>query len=168
MSHPGKPPPPSKIGLPTPGRQVSKIGVSPGPHLTNRGQAMPAPQIAGGGTDSPTETFTYFTQIPGTGQPSTQTLYSADRTWAKVTLMLETAGPVAVGTATDLSPVLGGVGVLLPTNIPMSWSLAKGSKLFIASTSINRVKVQVEPIPWLSRLASILTDILGAISRKAA
>lgn len=161
-------PPRSKIGLPTPGRAVSKIGVAPGANLTDRGQAMPAPMIAGGGTDAPSDTYTYFTQIPTTGQQSTVQLYTADRTWAKVTLTLETAGPVAVGTVANLTPVLGGLGIILPVGVPLSWTLAKGSKLYIASTSVNRVKVQVDSIPWLAKITHVLSQILSAISARAA
>lgn len=166
--------PTSKVGLPIPGRPVSKIGVPNTPALTDRTKASPVMSASSGtGSDSPSEYFTYFTQVPGTGQAGTQILYTANRIWADVTVMLETAGPVAVGSADNLQPVLGGAGILLQPNIPRTFRLAQGSRLFIASTSVNRVSVQIDPVPWLYTITSklsqgldLLTQIFGALTAK--
>jgi len=102
---------------------------------------------------------TYFTKTI----PATDILYTGDRMWAKVTLTLETAGPVAVGDAADLSPVLSGKGQLLETNVPTTFDVAKGNKLYIAATSINRVKVEIAPYPWLETITGLAASIVNAI-----
>lgn len=90
-----------------------------------------------------TEIYTYFT-IPD-GQ--TKLLYSADR-WVKIQLTLEDAGPVAVSTREDISPVLSGKGILLVTSREVEFTLPQGNRLFIAATAVNRVSYITEPIPW--------------------
>ena len=136
-----------------PRKPVSKIGVPPGQGATDRTKASSPPTST---PDTTTDAFTYFTQASN----DTQVLYTADRAWVRITLFLETAGPVAVGTKSSLQPVLAGTGVLLPTGQAFSMYLAKGNKLYVASTSVNRVKVVVEPLPWLQ---SILNSILSLV-----
>ena len=146
----------------TPPKGASKIGVPPGP--IDRTLATQAPLST---PDTNVETYTYFTKIPtGGADPGTQLLYTADRAWVKLTLTLETAGPVSVGQSANLLPVLGGVGVLLPSGTPLSWTLAKGNKFYIASTSINRVKVQIEPFAWLQAITNLVSRVLGALLPK--
>lgn len=102
-----------------------------------------------------TTASTYITRTPPPGATlsnPTALLYSADRLWATVTLTLETAGPVAVGESADLTPLLSGKGVLLDTGVPMKITLARGTKLYIAADAVNRVKVIVEPLPWLEQI----------------
>lgn len=113
------------------------------------------PAVSQGKSDRQTETFTYFTTIgPQPNQGGTPVLYNGDRLWANVTVTLETAGPVAVGTRSELFPVLSGKGVLLDTDVPKTFVIGKGySRLYIASTSINRVKVEIEPFPWIEQIA---------------
>lgn len=94
-----------------------------------------------------TQIFTKFTEVGGT-----QLLYSAEN-FVRVTLLLEDAGPVAVGTLAVLTPVLSGRGVLLQTDVPFGpFTYAKGTRIYIAAESVNRVQVIVEPIPWLEQL----------------
>ena len=113
---------------------------------------------------SKTITFTRFTQ------PSSQSelLLSAENEsgWTRVILGLETAGPVAVGTSADIVPVTSGRGILLPTTRDVSILLSPGDRLYIASDSINRVRVIAEPIPWLEEMAGTLSEILAAASRR--
>lgn len=97
---------------------------------------------------------TYFTVANGTSQ----LLYSAEN-WVRVEFQLETAGPVAVGTLQDVTPVLSGKGILLPPDgEPVRFVLPKGDRVFIAAESINRVKFIVEPIPWLEEIFAAIID----------
>lgn len=110
-----------------------------------------------------TEIYTYFTKIGGT-----ELLYSAEN-WVQVTLQLEDAGPVAVGNAASLVPVLSGRGVLLDTSPapPFVARLARGTRLYISSETINRVKVIIEPIPWLEQIDSDIGRVVQAIGAAA-
>ena len=56
-------------------------------------------------------------------------------------LTLENAGPVAVGTMSAITPVLSGKGELLETDVPRTFYIAKGTRLYIAATGVNRVKL---------------------------
>jgi len=117
-----------------------------------------------------TDIYTYFTVPSG----ETELLYSSEN-WVRIELQLETAGPVSVGTREEVSPVLSGKGILLPTgDESIEFVLPKGNRLYVASGSINRVKVIVEPIPWIEQLLMQiesgfggLRGILGAIARNS-
>ncbi len=116
-----------------------------------------------------TQIYTYFTKPTGISE----LLYSAE-SWVQMTLVLETAGPVSFGTSENVSPVLSGKGILLPpTGVPIEVYLPKGNRIFIAANAINRVKVIIEPLPWLEQIAqqvgeglSGLRGTLGAAMRK--
>lgn len=99
-------------------------------------------------TSQATDTFTYYTK----SSTEPQQLYTGDRPWAQVTVLLETAGPVAVATKQNFLPVLSGKGRLLTTGQSAVYILPKGSRLYVAATAVNRVSVVVEPIPWLEQL----------------
>ncbi len=99
---------------------------------------------------------TYITKVGSTDQ-----IYDGSRLWAKITLTLETAGPVAIGTRANLLPVLGGNGVLLDTNEPITVTISKGDKLYIAANAVSRVKIQIEAFPWLEQLAGTVAGILN-------
>ncbi len=114
----------------------------------------PNPSNNQGGAERRISIQTWFTQVGGT-----QEVYPGDRLWAKVTMTLETAGPVSVGQRARLLPVLGGGGVLLTTNEPQSFIISKGDSLYMAATSVNRVKVVVEALPWLEQLSGTLDRI---------
>jgi hypothetical protein len=114
-------------------------------------ETIPSPDQRAGNYKS--EATTYFTKAGPTRQ-----LYTADRKWAKVTLLLQTAGPVAVGFSQTIIPVLSGKGILLATLVPAEFRVARGNKLWIASTAVNRVSVQIEEEPWLEQ-------ILGGVVR---
>lgn len=143
---------------PKPGAPGSKIG-----HVsTDRNRAQsPEPANTTGEAEHRTFVDTYFTRVlpPGT---ETDIVYNGDNMWARVTLTLETAGPVAVGNLTSISPVLSGKGQLLETDTPVSFWIAKGTRLYIAATGINRVKRVVEPIPWLETITGLVGALLGA------
>jgi hypothetical protein len=121
-------------------------------------------------SDRNASAFTYLTQIgPLAAGGGTPVIYNGDRLWAKVTLTLETAGPVAVGQQANLFPVLGGAGVLLQTNIPRSFDVGKGNKLYIAATAVNRVSVLVEAYPWIESIligVENIQQLLTAIAKK--
>jgi hypothetical protein len=110
-----------------------------------------------------TDLYTYFTQIG-----DSRLLYSADR-WVTVRLTLETAGPVDIGTAANITPVLSGKGRSLITGVEFETRLAKGSRLYITAQSINRVLVTIEPIPWMEQISNEIIlvgqGIIAAIGR---
>jgi len=115
-----------------------------------RGRALPDSK----GGETPKQLATYYTQIFTfftDSSEQSQLLYSAEN-WVKITLKLETAGPVAIGTDANIVPVLAGSGVLLDTVDPFVFSLAKGTRVYITSQTVNRVTVIIEPIPWLEQL----------------
>lgn len=132
--------PPSKIGRTSTNRT---IGSAPSPSST-----IAAAELK-------TEIYTYFARPPQNGQCAV--LYNADRLQAKVTLQLETSGPVAVGTKQNILPVRSGKGTLLETGEPTFFYLAKGERLYVAATSINRIKVTIEPIPWAEQIVGLLS-----------
>lgn len=122
--------------------------------------SAPKPQDTVSAGANRTQISTYLTtpQLTGSTVP---VLYNGDRLWARVRLTLETAGPVVVGQSSQILPVLSGKGVLLPTGQEFDITIAKGTKLYIASTSVNRVKVIIEPLPWLEQMTAMLSKIAG-------
>jgi hypothetical protein len=107
-----------------------------------------------------TDIYTYFTKANG----ETELIYSAEE-WMRIELQLETAGPVAVSTRQDVTPVLSGKGILLPpTGEPVKFLLPRGDRLFIASEAVNRVKFIVEPVPLLEQILQQLKTGFGSIS----
>ena len=143
------------------GRQAqSKISpVSLNPSIAQ----TPAPATQLGTGENRIQISTYFTRIPTNGQGA-DILYSADRQWTRLTLVLETAGPVAVGQLANLFPVLSGRGQLLATGVPVAFDVAKGNKLYIAAQSVNRIKVTVAPYPWLETITGLITAMAGGIA----
>jgi hypothetical protein len=141
----------------------SKIG-----HVsTNRTVAqMPKPADTTGGSENRTFVDTYFTKAPVDGEP-TEIIYNGDRMWAKITLTLETAGPVAVGNSSSITPVLSGKGQLLETDVPAVFFISKGTRLYVAAAGINRVKRIVEAVPWLETITGLLGSLIG-VSRPTA
>lgn len=138
---------------------------------TNKEAARALPDSKGGETPKQlqayrTEIYTYFTRANG----ETELLYSAEN-WVRIKLTLETAGPVAVGTSANLSPVLSGRGRLLDTNTEFEAYVPKGTRVSIVSETVNRVSVTVEPVPWLEQLSNqqnaAASAIVDAISRAA-
>lgn len=87
-----------------------------------------------------------------------QLFYTAEQ-WQRVQVMLETAGPVAISTRTDVLPVLSGKGRLLTTNVNYDFILPRGARLYYAAESVNRIAWSVEPIPWLEQLAMELRRV---------
>jgi len=107
-----------------------------------------------------TRIFTYFTNRFG----QTNLLYSADQ-WVRITLRLETAGPVTVGVEQELRPVLSGKGILLPVADNFTFVLPRGDRLFIAAENTNRVNVLVEPIPWLEQILKTLDNGFSQVTK---
>lgn len=123
----------------------------------NPGSKTAAPAIIQASTQ-PAQTYTYFTK----GDGASRQLFSASR-WTRAQLLLETAGPVSIGTADNITPVLSGKGTLLTTDIPFEIDLAPGNKLWIAAEAVNRLKVTFTPYAWqeqqlaaLERIATLL------------
>lgn len=132
---------------------------------TNRHQAqVPAPADTTGAGENRLQTSTFFTKVGGT-----TVIYTADRMWCKVTLTLQTAGPVAVGQFAQLDPVTSGRGQNLQPGVPTTFNVAKANNLYVAATAINAISLLVEPYPWLETLTGLLTTLTGgALSSVAA
>ena len=149
--------------IPRPG-PVSKIGAMPGAAPGGAVQA-PAPATSFAEGANQIQLSTYTTQAVS----GTQTLYNADRQWARVTLTLTTAGPVQVGEKQDLGPVTAGQGISLQTGVPVVLDVARGNRLFVTSSAVNRITVVVAPYPWLEVITgsvmAIATAMGGAVGR---
>jgi hypothetical protein len=115
------------------------------------------------GAELHTEISTFFARPTTDGQLAV--LYNGDRQYAQVILTLETAGPVAVSTKQQMLPVLSGKGQLLETGVPLMFTLAKGNRLWVATSSLNRIKVTVQPLPWLEQFAGMLAMIARGASK---
>lgn len=103
---------------------------------------------------------TYFTtaQLPGQDTPI---IYNGDRQWARVTLTLTSAGPVAVGQFAQISPVTSGRGQLLQTGVPTRFDVAKGNRIYITATGLNVVNLTIEAYPWLETITGLITSVFG-------
>jgi hypothetical protein len=146
-------PPPSRLSTSSSPPAPSKIGPLPS---TNRNIATaPTPQADQGKAEVRTYAQTYFTKV----LDETQILYNGDRQWAKVILTLETAGPVAWGVVQKITPTLSGKGVLLETDERTEIIVPKGTRLYVTSTSVNRIKVQIEAMPWLEQITATLRKL---------
>ena len=135
-------------------QQIAKDLTAPG----ESGRSIPAP-VRGTTlqTESPgtTEITTYFTRPNG----KTNLFYNPGKPM-RVKLLLESAGPVSIGTGKELLPVLSGRGILLPTGEYVEFTLNKGDRLYVASTAINRMQVFTEPLPWLESILITLKNIM--------
>ena len=155
-------PPPT--GHRSPGQPGSKIGAV---SLDRTKAQITEPATKTTESDLKTYVDTYFTKVPVVGK-ETPIIYNGDRTWARVTLTLETAGPVAVGNQATLAPVLSGKGQLLETDVPTVFFVAKGTRLYEGSTGINRIKRVIEPFPWLEPITGSLSSIDATLRSRAA
>lgn len=117
------------------------------------------PSAENGAGENRAKFFTYFTKLG-----PTETLYNGDRQWASVILTLETAGPVAVGDSSSIVPVLSGKGQLLETDVPTTFTIAKGTRLYVAATGINRIKVEIAPYPWMEQIVGLITNLIAAVA----
>jgi hypothetical protein len=107
-----------------------------------------------------TKTATFLT-TPG----AISILCSADTPWVKVTMLLETGGPVSVSTAEDFS-VTSGTGIALQTDIERVITLPKGNRLYITSPTVNRVSYIVEPVPWLEQILGAIVNGLTIVAKQ--
>lgn len=146
---------PPQRSMPTaimkPGPGMSKLGPNVSTNQTQGSVQAPSPSIAG--AELTTEIYTFFARPTQNGQLAI--IYNGDRQFAQVILTLETAGPVAVSTKQQILPVLSGKGQLLETGVKLAWNLSKGNRLYVATSSINRIKVTVQPFPWLEQLVAL-------------
>jgi hypothetical protein len=106
-----------------------------------------------------TEISTYFTKPGGDFL-----LYQAE-SWVRLRLMLETAGPVAVGSRDQVSPVLSGKGILLPRDVEITFPLSKGNRIFITAGAVNRVRFIIEPIPWADQVGTMIGSIVSLLRK---
>lgn len=140
---------------------MSKLGGNVSTNNVKASVQMPSPTVAG--AELATEIYTFFARPSPDGQ--LPILYNGDRQFAQVIMTLETAGPVAVSTKQQILPVLSGKGQLLETGVPLAFSLAKGQRIYVATSSINRIKVTVQPFAWLEQFAGLL-GLLAGLGKK--
>jgi len=105
-----------------------------------------------------TNIYTVFT-TPG----QTDLLLSLPN-WSLITLRLESPGPVSVGNQEELMPVGSGKGRLLPADEDVKIVMVPLTRLYIASDSLQRVSVQVEPYPWLLEILNGVRAVAPTIS----
>lgn len=119
------------------------------------------PTVAGGNAQpqAPKQTRSY-SQIVQAGP--TRLLFTVEN-WSTVRLTLRSAGPIAVGTASDLMPLTSGKGILLVTDEPYVTVVPGGTRIYAAAGAINRLNVTIEPVPWLEQIALQLEQIRGAV-----
>lgn len=101
--------------------------------------------------------YTVFTEAGKTK------LVLSTQQWTKVTLRLESAGPVAFGTSEDLMPVSSGKGRLLPTGQDVEVVMVPQTRLYLSADSFQRVGIQVEPYPWMWELFNKLKSLAPSI-----
>ena len=100
-----------------------------------------------------TRIYTFLT-VPTEG---TQLLIrSLPDEWLEIVLRLDTVGPVAIGTSQDILPSTSGKGMLLPANQETRVHLSPDATLFIAAETVNRVGVQINAIPAIEQLLSLI------------
>jgi hypothetical protein len=105
-----------------------------------------------------TAIYTYFTQPTGL----TNLFYSTnEREWVRITLNLETAGPVAVGTSQDIAPLGSGKGRNLPTGEDVEIILPPSHRLYILAETVDRVATTISPYPWLYQILATLERLVG-------
>lgn len=105
-----------------------------------------------------TEIYSYFTVV---GEQ--QIMYSAEN-WVRMKLTLETAGPVSIGTSSQIAPVFSGKGRLLDTGVEYEVYLSRGARLYVVSESVNRLSVTIEPIPWMEQLSAEIVSVASVVS----
>ncbi len=87
--------------------------------------------------------------------------------WIRVTLTLQTAGPVVVSTRAEVVPVLSGKGTSLVTGQPITFTLPRGSSLYYGCASVQRVSVIIEPVPWANEIAGKIDGVAGVVGEAA-
>jgi hypothetical protein len=134
------------------------------------GPQGPARMSPRGEVASGVENYTNHTEVSSVFTTIGQQTVLIAATWLQITMTLETAGPVAIGTRANILPVLSGAGRLLPTNVPIRFLLPRGDILYMSSNAVNRVSVQVEPFPFydgllqaFGNLSTIMNGLAGGI-----
>jgi hypothetical protein len=143
---------PMPAAIVKPGSGMSKLGPNTTTNQTQASVQAPSPTLAG--AELSTEMYTFIARPVTDGR--FVVLYNGDRQFAQIVLTLETAGPVAVSRSQQLDPVLSGKGQTLETGVPLSFFVAKGNRIYVAATSISRIKVTIQPLPWLEQFAGLL------------
>jgi hypothetical protein len=143
---------------------------APNPNSQTLDRAVPTPQTP---VTDDQRASTYITDpkttltLPG----KIVQIVPATQAWVKATLTLETAGPVEVSNSSQWT-FLNGSGQTLIVNVPMPFFVARGNNLYLQSGASNRVKVLIEPLPWLEQIVGGISNgfskLAGAVSLLAA
>lgn len=129
----------------------------------NPGQASAPPVGSIGQGESSTEATTVITQVGPNVDGRSPTLYNGDRRWVKVTMTLQTAGQVVWGVRSELGPLTSGNGTELVTNVPTTVTIAKGTRIYYLASAVNRVVVQIEPLPWLEDILAGIRHLIKSV-----
>lgn len=82
--------------------------------------------------------------------------------------MLTAGGAVAVGFSEDISPPLSGKGRQLFLNTEVQLYVAPGQKVWYACDSVQRLAIQLEPLPWLQQIVLSIGTMLASMTGKPA
>lgn len=132
----------------------------------NPGIATAAPLGNVGEGEHSTDAFTLITQVGPSSDGKPRQIYNGDRRWVRVTMTLETAGIVVWGTRAQLGALASGTGNELQTNQPVSVVIAKGTRIYYLASAVNRVAIQIEPLPWLERITADVSSMVARIFGK--
>lgn len=143
-----------------PGAAVARAGGNVSPEV-----ARALPRSEGNATPfelqtEQTDMFDQFTTTIG----ETFKFYTVNRD-VRVTLILQTAGPVVVSTRAQVTPVQTGLGLTLVPLQPVTFALPRGSSLYYGASSVQRVSVIVEPIPWANTIAGKIDNVANAVGQ---
>ena len=79
--------------------------------------------------------------------------------WTVVSLQLETAGPVIVGTKAELAPISAGKGIYLSTS-PRYFLLGPSERLYTLAGSLNRVSMSTHTLPSFVQVIMKLDEVV--------
>lgn len=129
----------------------------------DRGQASASPVGNTGEGEHSSDAYTLITQAGLQADGKTPVLYNGDRRWVKVTLTLQTAGIVVYGTRAQLGDLASGTGDELQTGQPVTITVAKGTRIYYLASAVNRVSVQIEPLPWLEQITAGVGSLVRSV-----
>ena len=105
-----------------------------------------------------TQAYTYFTIPDG----MSHLVQEAAARWLRFSFSLETAGAVAVGLRDDIAPALSGKGILLPNDGRwLRFVVKPGTKVWLISNTLDRVRTIIEPLSLLEVIAHAVTSIVN-------
>lgn len=109
-----------------------------------------------------------FNVVPPTDAlQGNQPVFTAS-TWCQITALKESSGVVAMGDSPKLTPFAQGSGMQLPVDQPVTFLMAPGSSLYLASTTAERVSIIVQDLSNLLEFFKSTIDSVSATIIKTA